>query len=72
MHRRVGYQPTLHAWMQTRVDLPFPSREVLVQMMMGYLRNNGDSEGQAVIRLSVNSALVKSVPLRDGWQRFAQ
>ena len=127
--RALGYQTTLHAWTQARVDVPFPSREVLVQMCMGNMRPNGgyfnlvllrgdgaegelevkfdgaalgayhlagpkmtdadfrapagvmagrwfrlharvesDSEGQAVVRLSVNGALVKSVPLRDGWR----
>ena len=128
MHRRAGYPPE-HAWTQARVDLPFPSREVLVQMWMMQLRPNGgyfnlvlhrgdgaegelevkfddaalgayhaagpkttdadfrapagvvaarwfrlharlesDSEGHTVVRLSVNGALVKSVPLRDGWR----
>jgi len=130
MWRRAGYQSSLHAWTQARVDLPFQSREVLVEMRMDRLRPNGgyfnlvllrgdgaegelevkfddaalgayhaagpnkttdadfrepagvvaarwfrlhaklgrDSEGQGVVRLSVNGALVKSVPLRDGWR----
>ena len=42
MHRRAGYPPVgyppEHAWTQARVDLPFASREVLVQMWMLQLR----------------------------------
>ena len=40
MQRRL-WHPPMHAWTRARVDLPFSSREVLVQMWMMQLRPNG-------------------------------